>query len=155
VYRGRRYAPGSLLEGGVGVPEAAEGVGVDGAEEWWKKVGEVGEAVGGEVGEIWEGGERVGERGGSGGGGDGEEGGEVGAIGLGDGVVQAGEVVRDAAVSLAHAQIRRHLRGGGGGGECWGLGLGGQRRWWKKSVGWVRSDGVVLVSVRACTLVGV
>jgi hypothetical protein len=55
-------------------------------------------------------------------------------------------------VSLAHAQIRRHLRGGGdgggGGGECWGLGLRGQRRWWKKSVVWVRSERVVLVSVR-------
>ena len=98
---------------------------MDGAEEWGEEVGEVGEAVGGEVREIWESGERVGERGGSGGGGDGEEGGEVGAVGLGDGVVQAGEVVGDAAVSLAHAQVRRHLRRGGGGGGGEGVGVWG------------------------------
>jgi hypothetical protein len=39
-------------------------------------------------------------------------------------------------VSLAHAQIRRHLRGGGRRRRrrrCWCLGLEGPRRWWKKT----------------------
>ncbi|BAT07886.1 Os09g0386450, partial [Oryza sativa Japonica Group] len=103
---------GGLLEGGVGVGEAAEGVGVDGAEERGEEVGEVRVAVGGEAREVREGGERVGERGGGLRGGDGEEGGERGAVRRGDGVRHAGEVVGDAAVRLSHAQVRRHLRRG-------------------------------------------
>lgn len=122
MQRGRQHAPSSLLEGGVSVPEAAEGVGVDGAEERGEEVGEVGEAVGGEAGKIRKSGERVGERGGGGRRGDGEERREVGAVGLRDSVVQAGEVVGDAAVRLAHAQVRRHLRCGGGGSRA-GVGV--------------------------------
>ena len=120
---------GGLLEG-VGVGEAAEGVGVDGAEERGEEVGEVRVAVGGEAREVREGGERVGERGGCRRGGDGEEGGERGAVRRGDGVRHAGEVVGDAAVRLSHAQVRRHLRRGGcGDAGGWGLeGLWFRRR---------------------------
>lgn len=85
---------------------------MDGAEELGEEVGEVREAVGGEAGEVWESGERVGKRCGGGCGGDGEEGGEGGAVGVGDGIGQAGEVVVDAAVRLAHAQVCSHLRRG-------------------------------------------
>jgi len=106
----RRNEPGGLLERGVGVGEALDGVGVDGAEQRNEEVGKVGEAVSGEAREVREGGERVGERGGGRRGGDGEEGGERGAVGVGDGVGHAREVVADAAVRLTHAQVRRHLQ---------------------------------------------
>ena len=101
---------GGLLERGVGVGEALDGVGVDGAEQRDEEVGKVGEAVSGEAREVREGGERVGERGGDRRGGDGEEGGERSAVGVGDGVGHAREVVADAAVRLTHAQVRRHLQ---------------------------------------------
>lgn len=91
---------------------------MDGAQQRDEEVGEVREAVSGEAREVREGGEGVGERGGTRRGGDGDEGGERGAVRRGDCVDHAGEVITDAAVRLAHAQVRRHLRR-----QRWGFGF--------------------------------
>jgi hypothetical protein len=115
--RRKRDELGGLLERGVGVSETLEGVGVDGAEQRDEEVSEVREAVAGEAREVGEGGEGVGEKGGTGRG-DCEEGGERSAVRRGDSVDHAGEVVADAAVRLAHAQVRCHLRR-----RRWGFGF--------------------------------
>ena len=114
----KRDELGGLLERGVGVGETLEGVGVDGAEQRDKEVGEVREAVAGEAWEVGEGGEGVGEKGGTRRGGDGDEGGERSAVRRGDSVDHAGEVLADAAERLAHAQVRCHLRR-----RSWGFGF--------------------------------
>ena len=108
--RRKRDELGGLLERGVGVGETLEGVGVDGAEQRDEEVSEVREAVSGETREVGEGGKGVGEKGGTGRGGDGDKGGERSAVRRGDSVDHAGEVLADAAVRLAHAQVRCHLR---------------------------------------------
>ena len=119
----KRDELGGLLERGVGVGETLEGVGVDGAEQRYEEVGEVREAVAGEAWEVGEGGEGVGEKGGTRRGGDGDEGGESSAVRRGDSVDHVGEVVADAAVRLAHAQVRCHLRR-----RRWGFGFRIRRR---------------------------
>jgi hypothetical protein len=102
---------GGLLERGVGVGEALDGVEVDGSEQRNEEVGKVGVAISSEAREVRDGGERVGERGGGRRGGDGKKGGERGGVGAGDGVGHPREVVADAALRFTHAQVRRHLQG--------------------------------------------